>query len=137
MSRDEADKTDDYKVGKNKPPKEFQWGKGVSGNPGGRPVARKLDQLDLAGVLNSPVKAKIRGKEAKISASEASFRQTSKMAVEGELRSIRQFLNQCEKFGILGISESKKNCGVLHAPKDVDFYDWLEKVTEWLPVDEQ
>jgi len=137
MSRDEENKTNDYKVGKGKPPKEHQFPKGKSGNPDGRPPQKTPDKIDAASILNSEVKVEIGGKKMKVSAFEVSFRKTSKLAVEGNLRSIRQFLNQCEKFGIIGASGVETVSSVVHAPKGVNFREWLEEVTELVPDDEQ
>lgn len=137
MSRDEKDPTDDYPIGKNRPPAGSRWKKGQSGNPRGRPKARKCDQLDVAGILNSPVNAQINGKKAQVSAFEASILLMAKKAIGGEMRSIKQFLNQCDKYELIRISEQEQAGGVVHAPKDVDFQDWLDEVTELVPRDEE
>lgn len=135
--RDEENKTNDYKVGKGKPPREHQFPKGKSGNPRGRPPKKTPNSIDAIGVLNSDVNVRIDGKNTKVTAFEASFRQISKRAVEGNLSSIRQFLNQCEKFELIGASEPEHCCGVVHAPKGVNFGEWLEEVTELVPDVEQ
>ena len=137
MSPDEENRTNDYKVGKGNPPKEHQFPKGKSGNPGGRPKNNSPDMIDAASILNSDVKVQIDGKESIISSFEASFRKTSKLAVEGKIRSIRRFLNQCEQFELIGAPQPEHNCGVVRAPKGVNFREWLEEVTELVPDDEQ
>jgi hypothetical protein len=136
MLYDETDPTGDYEIGKNKPPKEFCWKKGQSGNPRGRPKARKSDQLDVAGILNAPVKARIGGKQVKISSFEASIRQTAKKAIDADLRSIMQFLSLCDQFGLIEVPEPEQGGGVVHAPKGVDLHDWLAEETEWVADDE-
>ena len=136
MSDDEINEPADYKVGKNRPPISSRWPKGQSGNSRGRPKARKADQLDVAGILNSPVKAQIGGKEVKVSTFEASFRQTAKKAIEGDLRSIKRFLRRCDQFGLIQASELEQAGGVIFAPKGVDFQEWLDESTEWVTPDE-
>jgi hypothetical protein len=136
MSYDETDPTGDYEIGKNKPPTDTRWKKGQSGNPRGRPKARKSDQLDVAGILNAPVKARIGGKQVKVSSFEASIRQTAKKAIDADLRSIMQFLSLCDKFGLIEVPKPEQGGGVVHAPKGVDLHDWLEEVTERVADDE-
>ena len=136
MSRDEMAEDGDYEVGKGKPPKEHRWKKGQSGNLRGRPKARKPEPVDVGAILNSPVNARVRGKEAKISPFEASFRQLAKKAIDGHLPSIKQFQKCCEKYGVIAPPAPEESGGVVVAPKGVDLRDWLDEVTEWVPADE-
>jgi hypothetical protein len=41
----EAEANDGYKVGPGRPPREHQWKKGQSGNPGGRPKGESLQAI--------------------------------------------------------------------------------------------
>ena len=136
MSRDEMAEDSDYEVGKGKPPKEYCWKKGQSGNPRGRPKARKPEPVDVGAILNSPVKARLRGKETKVSSFEASFRQLAKKAIDGHLPSIKQFLKYSEEYGVIAPPAPEEDDGVVVAPKGVDLHDWVDEVTEWVPADE-
>ena len=136
MSRNQTTEGGDYEVGQGKPPKEHRWQKGQSGNPRGRPKARKTDLVDVSAILDSSVKARIGGKETTVSGFEATFRQVSKKAIGGDLRAIKQFLKICEDYGEIAPPKPKKGGGVVHAPPGVDLHDWLDEVTEWVPVDE-
>lgn len=136
MSRDQTTKNGDHKVGKGKPPKEHRWKQGQSGNPRGRPKARKADLVDVGAILDSSVKARIGGKETTVSGFEATFRQVSKKAIGGDLHAIKQFLKICEDYGEIAPPKPAKGGGVVHAPPGVDLHDWLDEVTEWVPADE-
>ena len=76
-----------YEVGCGKPPKEYQFKPGQSGNPRGRPKAKKSGTMGFSELLNEPVKVTVGG--------------------------------------------------VIVAPRGVDFYEWLESVTELVPVNEE
>lgn len=137
MSRDEEKRSNEYKVGKGNPPKEHQFRKGKSGNPRGRPPKKTHATFDAISVLNEELNVQIRGKKTKASAFEVSFRKTSKLAVDGKIGSIRRFLNQSEKFDLIGPPELDQHRSVVHAPKGVNFRDWFEEETELIPEDEQ
>lgn len=136
MSHDEMDDDGKYAIGKGKPPKQHRWKKGQSGNPRGRPKARKPDPVDVSAILDAPVEARLRGKLVTVSAYEASFRQVAKKAISGHLPSIVRFLKSCEECGVTAPPKSSADGGVVFAPKGVDLDDWLEEVTEWVPDDE-
>jgi len=136
MADNQKNPTGDYKIGKGKPPKEHQWGKGQSGNPRGRPKSKNSGGADVAAILEAPVKAKIGGKECDMSPFEASFRQLAKKAVGGNFPAIAKFMKVCEEYGAIALPPAPKVGGVIHAPKGVDYHEWLESVTELVPVDE-
>ena len=136
MSRGKADEERDYEVGKGRPPKETRWQKGQSGNPRGRPKSRKSGPVDLTAVLETPVQARVRGREIKISTFEASFRRLTKRAVDGDLPAIRKCLKTCEQYGVIAPQPLEVGGGVVAAPEGIDVHDWLDRVTEWVPTDE-
>jgi hypothetical protein len=136
MSGDENDGTGDYEVGKGKPPKHTRFPKGRSGNPRGRPRTKKVGAAAITGLLEKPVTVRAGRKVRKISPFEAGFRQTARRALEGNLRSIIRFIRLCEEYGVLVPPEPEYGGGVVVAPQGVDFFDWLESVTEPIPPDE-
>ena len=136
MSADKKVRDGDFEIGKGKPPKEHRWKTGKSGNPRGRPKARKPDPVDVSAILNSPVKARVRGRETKMSAFEASVRQLIKKAIGGHLPSIKRVLRYFEDYGAIAPPKPESGGGVVTAPKGVDFYDWIDEVTELVPADE-
>ena len=127
----------DYEVGCGKPPKEHQFKPGQSGNPRGRPKSKKSGSTDISELLGEPVKVKVDGKVQYMSPFEAILRKLTKKAVDGHLPSIRNFIETCEEYEIFVPPPAVTGGGVFVAPKGVDFYEWLESVTEMVPSDEE
>ncbi len=127
----------DYEVGYGKPPKEHQFKPGRSGNIAGRPKAKNSGSADISEVLNAPVKVTTRGKAQEMGPFEAGFRKIAKRAVEGHLPSILKFIRICEEYGVLAPPPAATGGGVIFAPKGMEVHEWLESVTEEVPVDEE
>ncbi len=130
------ERSDDYEVGYGCPPKHTQFKKGQSGNPRGRPKSKKSSSTDVSQLLNEPVKVKTGGKARNMSPFEASFRKLAQRALNGDLPAILKFVKICEEYGVIAPPPAEIVGGVVVAPRGVDFYDWLESVTEEIPVDE-
>ncbi len=126
----------DYEVGYRRPPKEHQIKKGERRNPKGRSKLRKAAATDVAAILDEPIKVRVGGKEHSMSPFEASFRKVAKRAAEGHLPSILKFIKICEEYDVIEPPEAQAGGGVIVAPRGVDFHEWLESVTELVPVDE-
>ncbi len=67
---------------------------------------------------------------------EAGLRKLAKKAVDGNLPAIRKFVKICEEHGVFAPPSAVAGGGVVRAPKGVNFHEWLESVTEWVPIDE-
>ncbi len=133
---DKKKPTGDYEVGYARPPVEHQIKKGEIRNPKGRGKSGKSASTDISDLLNEPVKVKSGGKERDMSPFEAVFRQLAKRAVDGHLASILKFIRICEEYGVIAPPPAATGGGVITAPKDVNFQEWLNRVTEEVPVDE-
>lgn len=122
--------TDDYKTGYGKPPKKSQFKKGQSGNPKGRPRNTKHTGTDVAAILDEPVIIRKAGVAHKISSFEASIRRLTILALNNkDLRAIRNFIKQCEKYGVIVPSPAPAaGGGVLVIPKGEDFEATVEKL---------
>ena len=79
----------DYEVGKGKPPKETRWKKGQSGNPSGRPPAKRdartMTATEIAGRLaNEQIAATMNGKQIKLTRKEAALAAIFNDALSGD-----------------------------------------------------
>ncbi len=126
----------DNDVGFGNPPKERQFKPGQSGNPRGRPKSKKAVLTDVSKLLNEPVKVKAGGKVREMGPFEAGFRKLAKKAVDGNLPAILKFVRICEEYGAFAPPSGDTSCGVVRGPKGVNFHEWLESVTEEVPIDE-
>ena len=126
----------DNEVGYGKPPKEHRFPKGRSGNVSGRPNSKKSGLTDISGLLNEPVKVKAGGKVREMGPFEAGLRKLAKRAVDKDLRAILKFVKYCEEYGAFAPPSAVTGGGVVRAPKGVNFHEWLESVTEEVPIDE-
>ena len=124
----------DYEVGHGCPPKHTQFKKGQSGNPRGRPKSRKSGSTAVSELLNEPVRVKTGEKTRDMLPFEVGLRQLVKRALNKDLRAILKFVKLCEEYGVM--TPPADTGGVFTAPKGVNFHEWLESVTEEVPVDE-
>jgi hypothetical protein len=79
----------DYEVGYGKPPLATRFVKGQSGNPSGRPRARRNLATALLAVLNEPVIVTEQGRRKRITKLEAAFKQLVNRSVGGDLAATR------------------------------------------------
>ena len=126
----------DNEVGYGKPPKEHPFKPGQSGNLKGRPKSKKSGLTDVSGLLNEPVKVKAGGKVREMGPFAAGLRKRAKRAVDKDLPAILKFVKICEEYGAFAPPSADTSCGVVRAPKGVNFHEWLESVTEEVPIDE-
>ncbi len=132
---DKKEPSGDYGIGYGKPPKQHQFPKGRSGNVSGRPKSKKSGLTDISGLLNERVKVKAGGKVREMGPFEAGLRKLAKRAVDKDLRAILKFVKICEEYGVIAAPPAATGGGVVRAPKGVNFYEWLESVTEEVPID--
>ncbi len=133
---DKKKPTGDYKVGFARPPVEHQIKKGEIRNPNGRGKSGKTASTDISALLDEPIKVTAGGIERDMSPFEAGIRQLAKRAVDGHLPSILKFIRICEEYGVIAPPPATTGGGVITAPKDVSVHEWLNSVTEEVPIDE-
>ncbi len=137
MMVDKKEPSGDYEVGYGKPPKEHQFRPGRSGKIRGRPKSKKSDSTDISDVLNKPIKVTVGGKAREMGPFEAGLRKLAKRAVDKDLRAILKFVKICEEYGGIASPPAVTGGGVIVAPKGVDYREWLESVTELVPIGEE
>ncbi len=86
-------------------------------------------------MVNEPVKVKAGGKVREMGPFEAGLRKLAKRAVDKDLRAILKFVKICEEYGVIAARPAATGGSVVRAPKGVEFYEWLESVTEEVPID--
>ncbi|MEP2987908.1 MAG: DUF5681 domain-containing protein [Parasphingorhabdus sp.] len=121
--------SDDYDVGKNKPPKHTRFKPGKSGNPKGRPKKHKQEPVhDPSAILAEPVTVKTNGKTKKMSALEAGLLKKTHEALK--TTSTRKLLNAIEMFDQAGLVKRpnvNKHCPVLSIPRRWNPEEFMEK----------
>jgi hypothetical protein len=96
--------TDDYKVGPGRPPREYWWPPGKSGNPQGRKPKKlsiKLDlKLALEQALNKKIKLKQGEKERMVTMATAGIEQLVAQYAKGDARARRDVIALADKLGL-------------------------------------
>ena len=109
MTKDDDDKNesdDNQVVGFGNPPKKYQFRKGQSGNPGGRPPGgRPKDKVEVTKcfekVLAAKVPVKENGKERMVAKLELMIRRSIDEAIrKGDYRAVRSILADAKEFGV-------------------------------------
>jgi len=95
-----ADKNSDYKVGRGRPPKEYQWKKGQSGNRSGRPRKKRDQKSTFEGIINERVVIREDGKERKVSKYDALIRSHLAKGIKGDTRSAKFIMDEAGRLGI-------------------------------------
>jgi len=118
-----------YRVGYGKPPKNGQFKKGKSGNPGGRPKKKKPadPELDILDILRAPVAVRVNGETRYMDPQEAIFRQLLKSAInEGHRPSTRRLIKDLIAFGFLENTAALVTHGTILMPTRWDREEWLQ-----------
>lgn len=113
----------DYKVGRGRPPKEYQWSKGQSGNPAGRPRKKRGNKEVLEKIRNERITLRENGKERKVTKYEAIWRNQYANALKGNQRSAKLIMEEEVRLGVGQEVES-------------GFPAWLPPKRQWAQSDE-
>jgi Family of unknown function (DUF5681) len=94
----------EYKVGPGRPPKEYQFKPGQSGNPKGlkrkpKPIAPDL-KAALERALNEPIKLKQGERERTVSMAEAGIKQLVAQFAKGNHQARRDLIVLCDKLDV-------------------------------------
>lgn len=108
----------DYTVGKGRPPRNWQFTPGQSGNPGGRP--RKKPGVDVLSLLDQPVTVIQQGQPTDMQPSEVALRKLVRKALkDGDRRAIVHLIDLFIKYHALPLPSSLPGGGVLALPNDM------------------
>jgi hypothetical protein len=88
-----ADGTGDYRVGYGKPPEAHRFRPGQSGNPSGRPKAKRSMDLLICNALRKKVAVTEDGERRSVPIEEIIAKQVAKKAANGDFRSIKLALD--------------------------------------------
>lgn len=90
----------DYEIGFRKPPKQYQFKPGQSGNSAGRPRTR-VDDMDFFASVGRALRKKISvvegGQKRKMKARDAIIAQLVKAALQGDISARKELLKLAEK----------------------------------------
>lgn len=120
MSEDDDD-DDKERIGYGRPPKQSQFKKGQSGNPGGRPKKRAATELDL-GALLKPVTVNVGGQSREMQPKELELRRLLDKAIKGQdLRAIDYLLKEFADYGAIEPPKRGRTHGVVRLPNDIPY----------------
>lgn len=107
-----------YKVGKGRPPKDWQYKPGQSGNPRGRPKGSLNKSTILRNVLNEKVALPDGDKSRLVSKSEAVIQALTAKAMEGNPRASSVLFDLEDRLGLLGGEEGECDSAKRVRPSD-------------------
>lgn len=96
-----------YEVGKGKPPKEFQFPPGVSGNPSGRPIRPPKLHKTMAEILTREITLTVNGQKKTMSIQEAMVFSLATKAIKGTVK---------DQLGVVALIRNLEGLG----PLDLD-----------------
>jgi hypothetical protein len=97
-SGSQVEKTEDYEVGRGKPPVHTRFKHGQSGNPKGRPKGMRNFRTDVQATLKTPVKVTCEGKRRKLSTQEAALLRLREKALSGDGRALDRLLSLAQAY---------------------------------------
>ena len=116
MSDGADDDNPPTRVGYRRPPVGTRFKKGQSGNPGGRPRKRGPVAVDMAALLNEPIKLRRGGRTKTVEMKEAQLRAMVKKASTGDLDAVAYCLEQFEAHGAIRATQLEQG-GAIQIPK--------------------
>jgi hypothetical protein len=97
----EPDKEKDNKVGYGRPPEAHRFKPGESGNPNGRPKAKRNVWREITDILSEEVNLTVRGQERQLSLVAAVILKQCEKALDGNNRSAESVYKKAKDLGVL------------------------------------
>jgi hypothetical protein len=111
---------ENYEVGYGKPPKATRFGNRPQPDRSSKSEPATADALDVAGILDRPVKIRRGGREVSMHPHEAMLFALAQSGLNnGKIGAIREFFRECQKAGLLAARPTQPITGVIIAPKGV------------------
>lgn len=108
----------DYTVGKGRPPRNWRFKPGQSGNPGGRP--KKKPGIDVLSLLDQPITVVQEGQAVEMQPGEVALRKLVRKALKDrDRRAIVHLIDLFIKYDALRLPSSLPGGGVLNLPNDM------------------
>lgn len=108
----------DFSVGKGRPPRNWRFKPGQSGNPGGRP--KKKPGIDVLSLLDQPVTVVQEGRAVEMQPGEVALRKLVRRALKDrDRRAIVHLIDLFIKYDAIRLPSSLPGGGVLALPNDI------------------
>lgn len=107
--------SEEYKVGKGRPPKHSQFKKGQSGNPKGRPKGSKNFSTDLKDTLKESVALTKDGKRKNVSTQKAALLRLREKALAGDARALDKLLDLARTYNDEELAQATAALGLTDA----------------------
>ncbi len=128
--------TDAYTVGRNRPPREWQFKPGRSGNPRGRPKSAKNFTTIVREVLGEKVVVTRKGKRKTVTVLEAILQRTAVDAVQGNARARQQVVEIAARAGLIEEAAAATGLPPLTPEGEADLAAFLARHAPALLADE-
>ena len=103
----------DGETGYGKPPKKYQFKKGVSGNPRGRPKGKSSLLSDLNKIVNQKISVNLNGQNMRLTKRQAFLQRVANDAIAGSASAARLLYEllklEAEQLDTEGMSASERN----------------------------
>ena len=97
--------SDDYEVGRGRPPRNTQFKKGRSGNPKGRPKGSRNFAKDVKDALEQPVRLTEGGRLKTVSTQNAAIMRLREKALKGDARALDRLLDLARTYNDEDVAE--------------------------------
>lgn len=95
-----ASKKADYKIGRGRPPEEYKWRKGQSGNLRGRPRKKQDKKAIIEQMMSERIVIREDGEEHQVTKYDALFRSHLAKGIKGDARSAKLVMDEATRLSL-------------------------------------